>query len=134
MDTDHREHSVMVWGEPHIVTVYRKSETVYEAVGNYMCKSICVNDQSEGAAIKRWREAAAGVSPSEQLTRGARVIMGQGKADMLLHCKCPLMTQSGHHGSPRPIGAHCSAGLRFQILSIRRAGCIQRILTLINED
>ena len=33
MDTDHREHSVMVWGEPHIVTVYRKSETVYEAIG-----------------------------------------------------------------------------------------------------
>ena len=22
MDTDHREHSVMVWGEPHIVTVF----------------------------------------------------------------------------------------------------------------
>ena len=50
----------MVWGEPHIVTVYRKSETVYEAIGNYMCETICVNDQSEGAAIKRWREAAAG--------------------------------------------------------------------------
>ena len=71
MDTDHREHSVMVWGEPHIVTVYRKSETVYEAIGNYMCETICVNDQSEGAAIKRWREAAAGVSPNEQLTRGS---------------------------------------------------------------
>ncbi|MGB8825253.1 MAG: hypothetical protein WCD25_18015 [Pseudolabrys sp.] len=55
MDTDHREHSVMVWGEPHIVTVCRKSETVYEAIGNYMCETICVNDQSEGAAIKRWR-------------------------------------------------------------------------------
>ena len=37
MDMDHREHSVMVWGEPHIVTVCRKSETVYEAIGNYMC-------------------------------------------------------------------------------------------------
>lgn len=71
MDKDHQEHSVMVWGEPHIVTVYRKSETVYEAIGNYMCETICVNDQSEGAAIKRWREVAAGVSPSEQLTRGA---------------------------------------------------------------
>jgi predicted transcriptional regulator len=65
MDTDPREHSVMVWGEPHSVTVYRKSETVYEAIGNYMCETISVNDQSEGAAIKRWREAAAGVSPSE---------------------------------------------------------------------
>ena len=68
MNTDHREHTVMVWGEPHIVTVCRKSETVCEAIGNYMCETICVNDQSEGAAIKRWREVAAGVS-SEQLTR-----------------------------------------------------------------
>jgi hypothetical protein len=48
----------MVWGQPHVVTVYRKSETVYEVVGNYMCESIRVEDQSEGAAIKRWREAA----------------------------------------------------------------------------
>ena len=71
MDTDHREHSVMVWGEPHIVTVYRNPGAVYEAIGNYMCETICVNDQSEGAAIKRWRESAAGVSPSEQFTRGA---------------------------------------------------------------
>ena len=55
MNTDHREHTVMVWGEPHIVTVCRKSETDYEAIGNYMCETICVNDQSEGAAIKRWR-------------------------------------------------------------------------------
>ena len=61
----------MVWGEPHIVTVYRKSEIVYEAIGNYMCETICVNDQSEGAAIKRWREAAAGISSGEQLTRTA---------------------------------------------------------------
>jgi len=62
----------MVWGEPHIVTVCRKSETVYEAIGNYMCETICVNDKSEGAAIKRWREAAAaGISPGEQPTRTA---------------------------------------------------------------
>ena len=61
----------MVWGEPHIVTVYRKSETVYKAIGNYMCETICVNDQSEGAAIKRWREVAAGVTPGEQVARSA---------------------------------------------------------------
>ena len=68
MDTGHREHRVMVWGEPHIVTVCRKSENVYEAIGNYMCETICVTDQSDSAAIKRWREAAAGISPSEQFT------------------------------------------------------------------
>ncbi|MFZ3241888.1 MAG: hypothetical protein WB496_04360 [Pseudolabrys sp.] len=71
MGKDHQEHSVMVWGEPHIVTVYRKSETIYEAIGNYMCETICVNDQSEGAAIKRWREVAAGVTPGEQVARSA---------------------------------------------------------------
>ena len=39
MDTYCRELSVMVWGQPHVVTVYRKSETVYEVVGNYMCET-----------------------------------------------------------------------------------------------
>jgi predicted transcriptional regulator len=58
MDTYCRELSVMVWGQPHFVTVNRKSETIYEVVGNYMCKTICVEDQSEDAAIKRWCEAA----------------------------------------------------------------------------
>jgi hypothetical protein len=58
MDTYCRELSVMVWGQPHVVTVNRKSETVYEVVGNYMCETICVEDQSEDAAIKRWHEAA----------------------------------------------------------------------------
>ena len=64
------EHNVMVWGEPHIVAVYRKSETVYEAIGNYMCETICVNDKSEGAAIKRWRSSSRLVRV-EQLTRTA---------------------------------------------------------------
>ena len=53
-------------GEPHIVTVCRKSENVYEAIGNYMCETICVTDQSDGAAIKRWREAAAGMANLER--------------------------------------------------------------------
>ena len=47
MDTDHRELSVMVWGEPHIVTVYRKSETVYE--GAYRLAHVVPD---------RWHEAA----------------------------------------------------------------------------
>ena len=52
----------------HCHRLLGKSETDYEAIGNYMCETICVNDQSEGAAIKRWREVAAGVF-SEQRTR-----------------------------------------------------------------
>jgi hypothetical protein len=56
--TDHREHSVLVWGQPHFVALYRKSESAYKAVGNYMCETICVEDKSEDAAVKRWHDAA----------------------------------------------------------------------------
>jgi hypothetical protein len=53
-----REHKVMVWSESHTVTVYRKLKSVWVAVGDYMGKRIEVQDRSEGAALKRWKEAA----------------------------------------------------------------------------
>jgi hypothetical protein len=53
-----KEHHVNVWDKPHVVTVYQKSKTVWIAVGEYMGETIEVKDQSEGAALKRWREAA----------------------------------------------------------------------------
>ena len=52
------ERRVIVWGEPQMITVHRKSKSVYEAVGDYMGATIRVKDQSEGAAINRWHEAA----------------------------------------------------------------------------
>jgi hypothetical protein len=52
------EHTVLVWGKQHSVTTYRKSKSVWVATGTYMGESHSTQDQTEGAAIKRWREWA----------------------------------------------------------------------------
>ena len=44
------KHRVSVWGKEHKITVYQKSKSVWEAVGDYMG----VNGRTEGAAVKRW--------------------------------------------------------------------------------
>ena len=48
----------MVWDKPHTITVYQKSKSVWEAVGEYMDQRISVTDRSESIAVKRWKEAA----------------------------------------------------------------------------
>jgi hypothetical protein len=53
-----REHKVWVGGESHSVTVFQKSKTAWEAVGDYMEETIRVQDRTAGAAIKRWRGVA----------------------------------------------------------------------------
>lgn len=53
-----REHKVMVWGQPQSVTIYQKSKSVWEAVGEYMGESIRVTDRSAGSVLKSWQEAA----------------------------------------------------------------------------
>jgi hypothetical protein len=50
--------TVSVWGRLPEVNVYQKSETVWVAVADYMGERIEAADQSEGAALKRWFEAA----------------------------------------------------------------------------
>jgi hypothetical protein len=52
------EHTVQVWGKPETVTVYKRSKTVWIAVGEYLGKHIEVKGQSAGSAIKLWRETA----------------------------------------------------------------------------
>jgi hypothetical protein len=52
------EFTVMVWDKPHVVTTYRKYKTVWVASGTYMGESHSTQGQSEGAAVKRWREWA----------------------------------------------------------------------------
>jgi hypothetical protein len=52
------QRTVIVWGKPQVVSVDRKSKSVWIAVGDYMGEPIAVQDRSEGAALKRWREAA----------------------------------------------------------------------------
>jgi hypothetical protein len=51
-------HTVFVWDEPCTVTVRRKSKSAWIASGDYKGTTITVEDQTEGAAVKRWREAA----------------------------------------------------------------------------
>ncbi len=52
------QHRVIVWGEPHDVTTYRKSKTVWICSGEYNGESYIIQDQTEGASVKRWREWA----------------------------------------------------------------------------
>jgi len=53
-----RKVKVFVWDEPHTITVYRRYKTVWVAYGVYMGRSLTIQDQTEGGAMKRWREAA----------------------------------------------------------------------------
>ncbi len=52
------ERTINIWDKPHTVRVERISKTVWRATGTYMGESISVQDKTEGAALKRWREAA----------------------------------------------------------------------------
>jgi hypothetical protein len=47
-----------VWSESCTIDVCRKHKTVWVASGDYKGATITVQVQTEGAAIKRWREAA----------------------------------------------------------------------------
>jgi hypothetical protein len=49
---------VRVWDKPYTVTTDRKSKSVWIASGEYMGESYSVEDRTEGAAVKRWREWA----------------------------------------------------------------------------
>jgi len=60
------ERTVRVWDKPYTVSVYQQSKSVWIAVGDYMGERLQVKDQSEGSALKRWREAARSKSPSEK--------------------------------------------------------------------
>lgn len=52
------EMTVQVWERPYQISVHQKSKTVWVAVGEYMGKTISVQDRTKGAAAKRWKEAA----------------------------------------------------------------------------
>jgi hypothetical protein len=49
---------VTVWNKSYEITVYRKSETVWIAVGEYGGERIETRGPSERTAAARWREAA----------------------------------------------------------------------------
>ena len=52
------ERAVNVWGKTYSVEVHQKSQIVWEAVGKYLGEPIRGLDSSEGAALRRWSEAA----------------------------------------------------------------------------
>jgi hypothetical protein len=52
------ERTVSISDKPNTVSVYRKSKTVWIARGDYVGKHIQARDQSESAALTRWRNAA----------------------------------------------------------------------------
>jgi hypothetical protein len=51
------ERRVIVWDMPQTVSAHQKSKSVWTASGEYMGAPIQVQDRTEGAALKRWREA-----------------------------------------------------------------------------
>jgi len=52
------ERSLVVWGQRVPVSVQQVSKSVWIASGDYLGHSIETKDRSEGAALKRWQEAA----------------------------------------------------------------------------
>ena len=53
------EHTVEVWGRPQIVSLYKKSKSVWIASGVYMEMSVTVKGRSAGAAVALWRQTAS---------------------------------------------------------------------------
>jgi hypothetical protein len=52
------ERRVSVWGKPHEITVYRKSKSVWVAVGDYMGEMLRTEGPSANAAVTDWRDGA----------------------------------------------------------------------------
>ena len=49
---------VFVCDEPHTITVFRRFTARWVARGEYMGKSLTVEDQTEAGAMKQWRAVA----------------------------------------------------------------------------
>lgn len=52
------KRTVKVWDERYEITVYRKSKTVWIAVGEYMGESFEVTGRTDSQAANKWRVAA----------------------------------------------------------------------------
>jgi hypothetical protein len=49
---------VKVWEKPIEITVYRKTKTVWIAIGEYMGERIETKGSSQSSAAAQWKEAA----------------------------------------------------------------------------
>jgi hypothetical protein len=52
------ERTVQIWDQPHVISVYQKSKSVWIAVGDYMGQRFEVKGSSPTSAAKHWAEAA----------------------------------------------------------------------------
>jgi hypothetical protein len=56
---DMRKRTVKLHGRHCEISVHREGKHVWIAVGDYLGKEIRAQAESEGAAVKRWRETAS---------------------------------------------------------------------------
>jgi hypothetical protein len=54
---------VTVWGKDHTLRVYRKSKSVWVAIGDCSGAQFSVKGRTEGSSIKRWIDAARYKAP-----------------------------------------------------------------------
>jgi hypothetical protein len=54
-----RKHTVKIHGHHCEIRVYREGKHLWFAVGDYLGQEIKVQAESEGAAVKHWRERSA---------------------------------------------------------------------------
>jgi hypothetical protein len=60
-----RKHTVKLHGHHCEISVHREGKHVWIAVGDYLGKEIRSQAESEGAAVKRWRETASTMGETE---------------------------------------------------------------------
>ena len=60
-----KKRTVKLHGRHCQIRVYREGKHVWFAVGDYLDKEIRVQAESEGAAVKRWRETASTMVTTE---------------------------------------------------------------------
>ena len=61
-----KKHTVKLHGRHCQISVYREGKHIWFAVGDYLGKEIRVEAESEGAAVKRWRETASTMGATER--------------------------------------------------------------------
>ena len=54
-----RKRTVKLHGRHCEISVHREGKHIWVAVGDYLGKEIRAQAESEGAAVKRWRETAS---------------------------------------------------------------------------
>ena len=65
-----RKRTVKLHGRHCEISVHREGKHVWIAVGDYLGKEIRAQAESEGAAVRRWRETASSMVTTERVGHG----------------------------------------------------------------